>query len=274
MEKRGTAGAEVVPSRDGGGRCRKRASARRTVPRKKKKVRATAESGHVLDEFLTIAAHELKTPIVALQLQARLLLSTLSNGKGLDPGVRGTLQRIDQQSRRVMDLTTSLLEVARLANGLVHLHTESLDFAALVRSVVKAMALEAAACGCETRVEAAGPVLVTGDRGALELLVRNLLANAYRYAAGSAVTLALRRQGVWGRLEVRDGGIGIARGDHARIFERFVRVARDGEPGGLGIGLYLVRRVAELHGGSVSVNSRPGKGATFSLDLPSARAPG
>lgn len=248
---------------------RRKSRPRTPVKPAKKKARASGNGNRALDEFLTIAAHELKTPIVALQLQARLLLSSST---GVDAGVRGTLQRIDQQSRRVMDLTTSLLEVARLANGLVRLRHEPLDFAALVRSVADAMAPEAAVSGCDMRVETAGPVMVTGDRGALELLVRNLLSNAFRYAAGSGVALIVWRNGSRGRLEVRDGGIGIARADQARIFQRFVRVARDGEPGGLGLGLYLVRRVAELHGGSVGVSSRPGKGATFSLELPSAAA--
>lgn len=223
-----------------------------------------------LDEFLTIAAHELKTPVVALQLQARLLLSTLSNRNGEDAGVRGTLQRIDQQSRRVMELTTSLLEVARLANGLARLHAVPLDLAALVRAVADSMSPDAVASGCETRVDAAGPALVIGDRGALELLVRNLLTNAFRHAPGAAVTVVVRRRGSRCRVCVRDGGKGIARADRERIFQRFVRVESDREPGGLGLGLYLVRRVAELHEGSVSVTSRRGRGSTFTLDLPAA----
>lgn len=214
-----------------------------------------------------IAAHEIKTPIVALQLQVRLLLAAFSGGRRAD--VRGTLQRIDHQSRRVLELTTSLMSVARLANGLVHLDAEPLDFAELVRSVVKGMAPESNLSGCVTRVKAPSPVRVVGDRAALELLVRNLLANAYRYAAGSRVTLTVTRRASRCHLEVRDQGIGIARSDQARIFERYVRVATPEGPGGLGLGLYLVRRLTELHGGTVRVNSRPGKGATFALSLPS-----
>ncbi|MFY0528707.1 sensor histidine kinase [Archangium gephyra] len=102
----------------------------------------------------------------------------------------------------------------------------------------------------------------------LEQALTNLLQNAARYAPGAPVHVRVQSEGPWARIVVRDGGPGIAEKDHARIFERFAQAGSEQFAGGFGLGLWIVKQVIEAHNGSVTLASRPGAGATFTLMLP------
>jgi signal transduction histidine kinase len=113
-------------------------------------------------------------------------------------------------------------------------------------------------------------IYIRADSLRIEQAIENILLNAAKYGAGREVEVSLAREDGWAQLSVRDSGIGIAAADQERIFARFERAASSAHFGGLGLGLYLVRQVMDAHGGTVSVDSVPGKGATFHLRLPLA----
>jgi signal transduction histidine kinase len=124
--------------------------------------------------------------------------------------------------------------------------------------------------GAVAEILAAGDFFVKCDRYRIEQVVTNLLTNAIKYGNGSAVRISVREEGGRVRLTVRDNGIGIAAENHQRIFERFERAVSASEISGLGLGLYIVKKIVEAHGGDVGVESASGQGAAFTVTLPSA----
>lgn len=225
------------------------------------------------DEFLSVASHELNTPLTPLQLQLDTLLRGARRKElSLDP-VR-TLERLELAARQVDRLTTrvaSLLDVSRITSNTLRLDLEDVDLAEVTREVVARFADDLAVAHCELTVDI--PLAATGrwDRLRLDQVATNLLSNALKYGAGAPVSVTVT-PGPLARLVVRDHGMGIAPEDQARIFERFERAVPARHYGGLGLGLWITRRITEALGGTVSVESRPGEGSTFTVQLP-AEAP-
>jgi len=162
----------------------------------------------------------------------------------------------------------NLLDLSRIAAGRLTLVTEEFDFAEMVRDVVRRMAPEAQSQGCALEVRAGGPIRGRWDQLRVEQVVSNLLANAVKYGAGHPVEIEVEPLAGKVRLAVRDHGIGMSPQDAARVFERFERAVSVRNYGGLGLGLYITRQIVEAHRGSISVESRPGNGATFTVLLP------
>ena len=225
----------------------------------------------VRDEFLAIAGHELKTPLAALQLQLQGLLRLAQRGD-----VAGTVDRLRDRldktlglGRRLDDLIKELLDVSRITAGRLTLEREPCDLVVLVRRVLDRFADQLASAGATATLRGDDRVVGTWDRARLDLVVTNLLANAIKYAPGKPIDLAVEQPTPErARLVVRDYGIGIAPEDQARIFGPFERAVSDRHYGGFGLGLWIVRQVVEAHGGSVHLESSPGQGATFLVELP------
>lgn len=215
------------------------------------------------DEFLQIAAHDLRSPVAAVRLQVQ---SAARAPTPKDAVAR--LARADRAVARLSRLLDALLDVSRIGAGRLALDREPGDLAAITREAVARAAEEAAEAGCAVTVDAPAPVPGRWDRGRVEQVVANLLENALKYGRGRPVVVTVRLAGDRARLAVADRGIGIADGDRARIFERFERAAPGRKYGGLGLGLWIVRRIVEAHGGAVAVESAPGEGATFTVELP------
>jgi signal transduction histidine kinase len=221
------------------------------------------------DEFLSVASHELKTPITSLQLYVQGLLRAQAAG-ALAPGqLEARLQRIGAQGERLNALVDNLLDVSRADARVPSLQRERFDLAALVADTAERFAEEFARARCGVTLHAAEPVEGRWDRMRLEQVVTNLLQNAVRYAPGAAVDIRVSGAGDRAQVVVRDGGPGIPEREHARIFERFTQAEGPRAfAGGFGLGLWLVRQVAEAHGGTVALESRPGDGAAFTVSLP------
>jgi signal transduction histidine kinase len=221
----------------------------------------------VREEFLSVAAHELHTPITSLHL----MMQALSRG-GVPvtaDNVRQTFGVADRQVRRLIRLIDELLDVSRIEAQRFHLECEPVDLASLTRDVCERMADDAMRTGSTVQVDA--PVAVVGhwDRTRLEQVVSNLLSNAIKFGAGKPIEIAVRLD-VHGdaRLSVVDHGIGVPPGREARIFERFERGVSSRQYGGLGLGLYIVRSIVERLGGYVRCEATTGGGATFLVELP------
>ncbi|WP_437893687.1 AAA family ATPase [Sorangium sp. So ce124] len=223
------------------------------------------------DEFLLVASHELKTPLTSLKMQAHLLarlLPRLQRGEVAPERIDAALQLLDRQIARLAHLVNELLDVTRLNAGQLTLARAPVDLAALAREVVERMHQQLADARCRTRLELDEPVIGHWDPSRMEQVLINLLSNAIKYGAGGLIHVIVRREGARAVLVVRDHGMGIAEADQARIFERFERAVSVRNFGGLGLGLYIVRWIVTSHGGTIRVESKPGAGATFIVELP------
>jgi PAS domain S-box-containing protein len=234
------------------------------------------EAIRLRDEFLSIASHELKTPLTTLQLQVNALQRAVNRPDGPDVArTRRRLAVVDNQLQRLTRLINDLLDVSRATSaGPLPLQPVELDLAALTREVAARVADDLAAAGCELVLALPPSLRGRWDRLRLERVLVNLLVNASKYGAGRPVELSLARDGDRVRLSVRDHGIGIALADQERIFERFARAVPSQNYGGLGLGLWIVRQFVDALEGRVWVVSAPGQGALFTVELPLEPRPG
>ncbi|EPX60986.1 hypothetical protein D187_001638 [Cystobacter fuscus DSM 2262] len=222
------------------------------------------------DDFLSIAAHELKTPLTSLQLHLQGLMSQLRPGARAMPPERlaTKLESANLQTQRMGKLVNELLDISRIAQGNLLGDLEPVDLVKVVHSVVERSRDGLARAECELRLHLAPEVMGHWDAMRLEQVVLNLLTNAMKYGAGRPIDITLEGDATHARLEVRDEGIGIAPEDTERIFERFERAVSVRHYGGFGIGLWIVREIIQALGGRVEVRSTPGQGATFTVLLP------
>ncbi|HEX7127361.1 MAG TPA: PAS domain-containing sensor histidine kinase [Thermodesulfobacteriota bacterium] len=251
---------------------RKQAEEHRIQLAIERKARSEAEAAvQMRDEFLSIASHELKTPLTPLLLQMQILLRGL-RAEGLasysPERLVSIIESAERQARRFAALVEQLLEVSRIAAGRLELEPEEVDLAEVARSVALRFDAEIARSGSPFTLALDGPVIGRWDRLRLEQVIVNLLSNAIKYGAGQPIELRVDRQDETARLVVRDRGIGIDPADQERIFRRFERAAPSRAYAGLGMGLYVVRQIVEAHGGSVRVASAPGAGTAFTVELP------
>ena len=221
-------------------------------------------------EFVAHASHELKSPVAGLQVLAEAVRDAVRD----DPDAAASFaDRIVHETDRLGGLIADLLDLSRLEEAEGAPQTP-VDLSAVVAAEV-ASARFAAERGGKTLDVAVEPgVWVRGEKAQLGNLVRNLLDNAVRYTPdGGTITARLGRAGDEAVLTVADDGIGIPLEEQSRVFERFYRVdrARSRDTGGTGLGLAIVKHVAELHGGSVAVESEPGRGSRFFARLPAMR---
>jgi signal transduction histidine kinase len=178
-----------------------------------------------------------------------------------------------RQTDRMLHMMSSLMDISQMTAGRLELRRQKLDLVELVRDAVNTLDEELRQSGVELRVHAQGPVEGAWDRLRLEQVIDNLLSNAVKYGQGRPVDLTVSVEGGVAKLVVRDQGVGIAPEDQGRLFERFERVRLNRDVVGHGVGLWIVRRVVEAHGGSVIVESRLGEGSTFIVQLPSRGQP-
>jgi hypothetical protein len=220
------------------------------------------------DAFLSVAAHELRTPITGLRAFATLLQSKLHEDETIDlPAVRRGLAAIDRQSTKLTSLVTQLLDVAQLEGGQLRLTRAPADVAALVLDVVEHQRVIVPRH--DLVVAASEPILAQVDALRLEQVLANLVGNAAKFSPpGTPIEVEVVREGEWVRIAVRDHGPGVAPEIVARIFERYTRYEGHHNPSGLGLGLFITREIAWLHGGTVAVEDAEGGGARFIVRLP------
>ena len=227
----------------------------------------------IKDEFLSIASHELRTPLTPLILQLQTLESALREVGLQDERISRKIGIMNRQARRLTRLVEALLDVSRISRGVLKLALERFDLAELVNDSVALVQPEAERSGSIIGTSVTGPVEGVWDPVRIEQLLLNLLSNSLRYGAGRPIDVRLDATPVDVRLSIVDRGIGIAPQDLERIFHRFER-ASSTNYGGLGVGLYVARAVAEAHGGSIEVSSTLGEGTRFTVSLPrEVRAP-
>ncbi|WP_437939572.1 AAA family ATPase [Sorangium sp. So ce341] len=221
---------------------------------------------HVRDDFLSVASHELRTPVTSLRLGIQALLRR--NGHAPDDRLGRALHRMDRQVQRLTQLIDDLLDVSQLHTGRLELHVEPVDLAEVVDEVVERLGERVAQSGSPVSVRAEPSIVGSWDRSRLEQVVSNLLDNALKFGAGKPIEVTVARKGGAAELVVQDQGIGIPAGRLPYVFERFERAVSSRHFGGLGLGLHVVKTIVEALGGAVRVDSRQGEGARFTVELP------
>ncbi len=227
----------------------------------------------VRDEFLSIASHELKTPITPLKIQTQALMRMLRSDaiKNVNPDrLERILETSDRQLGRLSKLTDELLDVSRISAGKLVLDVAEFDLTELLTDVVERFSDALANAGCKVIFKPQGPSRVRGDRFRIEQVIVNLLTNAMKYGSGKPLEITLHQNGDSVSFSVSDHGIGIGPEDLERIFGRFERAVKGTNISGLGLGLYIVKQIVDAHGGKVQVQSALNEGSTFEVQLPAA----
>jgi signal transduction histidine kinase len=220
------------------------------------------------DEFLSVAAHELKTPLTSLRGFVQVLLRQSEKGSPADP-VRLTqaLRTIDEQTQKLSRLVAQLLDVSRIDAGRLVVDTKPLNLVTLVEDAVAAARTR---CGGHlVSLRAPTSLLAPVDPLRFEQVLTNLLENAIKFSpAGGRVDVAVRRDGGQALIAVTDHGVGVPPEHRDRIFDRFFQVPQGGSVAGMGLGLYISRQIVELHGGRLTAEFPPEGGTRLLVALP------
>ncbi|HYO59349.1 PAS domain S-box protein [Archangium sp.] len=223
------------------------------------------------EEFISLASHELKTPLTSMKLQTDMMKRGFAKD---DPKafsrerVLKLVEQTDRQLERLQHLVEDMLDISRMGAKGLTLRREQVNLSQLTHDTLGLLSSYVASSGCTLTEDIHPDVIGFWDKTRLEQVITNLLTNACRYAPGKPITVRVKSDGEWAMLAVEDRGMGIAPKDHDRIFERFEQVSSKSVGGGFGIGLYIVKEVVSGHGGTVRVHSAPGEGATFVVALP------
>jgi signal transduction histidine kinase len=223
-------------------------------------------------EFVAHASHELKSPVASMQTLAEALRHAIREDP---PAAQRFADRIEFESARLGRLIGDLLDLSRLEDP-EKVPREVIDLSAGTRRVLEDAESEAVSKEITLHAEVSDGVFIRGDESQMAVLVRNLVENAMRYTSeGGRVSVDVYQDGDFAVVRVSDNGIGIPLEAQGRVFERFYRVdrARSRDRGGTGLGLAIVKHVAELHGGTVQLESELGRGSIFTARVPAVTPP-
>jgi two-component system, OmpR family, sensor kinase len=221
------------------------------------------------DEFLAVAAHELRNPMTPIAAWVELLsnLSRREAGR-IPPEILRGLERLEYLVDAYIRRATTLLDVARISSQDLQLSFTHVDLSSQVRNSVAAITPAAHNARSCISLEIQENLVGDLDQTAVEQIIENLLSNAVRYGAGGPIEVTLVRSVNAARLSIRDHGIGISEYDQVRIFEKFQRAATSRSDGGFGVGLWITRQLVLAMRGEISVTSALGLGSTFTVVLP------
>jgi signal transduction histidine kinase len=219
-------------------------------------------------EFLSVAAHELKTPVTSLCGFAQVLLHVMKGETRIDaPQVRRALQHIEAQSMKLDSLIAQLLDLSRIEAGRLSLATEVVDLTAVVADVAAAARTRTSAHTLV--VDAPAPIPARLDPLRIEQVLVNLVNNAIKYSPdGGPIDIAATQHGEVAQVAVRDHGLGIPPEDRSHIFDRFYQAHARSHRSGMGLGLYISRQIIDLHGGSITADFPADGGTRFVVTLP------
>lgn len=228
----------------------------------------------IRDEFISIASHELKTPLTSLKLQAQLSLRKIDRGDQsvfTPEATKKLVESMVKQIDRLAHLVEDMLDTSRINIGKLVLQVTAFDLTKLVQETVERIAPQLEAAGCKTHVTLDAPVNGHWDRYRIEQILNNLISNAIRYSPGKPIHITVSNIDSNAVIVVRDEGQGIPLENQERIFQRFERAVSSSDISGLGLGLYICRTITEAHQGTIRVSSTVGEGTSFIVVLPKAR---
>jgi PAS domain S-box-containing protein len=229
--------------------------------------RETREALAARDEFLSVAAHELRGPLTSMRLAVD---SLEQNPNG--PSAPRMLSIIEHEDQRLADLSDELLDVVLIRGGQLRFLFAPVDLVEVTRAVVSRSSPELTRSGSSLSITAPPSVVGTWDRARVEQIVNNLLGNAIKFGLGKPITIKIDSDGVTATLTVTDHGLGISDEAQRRIFAPFERAVSARHYGGLGLGLFIVKTNASGLAGTIDLASKVGEGSTFTVRLPLARS--
>jgi PAS domain S-box-containing protein len=223
------------------------------------------------DTFLSICSHELKTPLTTLKLQTGIIRKFFEERDIqalLSPRVRDLVLENDKEINRINRLIEDMLDVSRIRTGKLSIRPEKVDLPRLIREVVDHFKIDPNFR--QTEISTKVPDELTGiwDRHRIEQILTNLISNALKYGQGKPIEISASVHNGNLQLIVEDQGPGIARQDQERIFQRFERAEASDKISGLGLGLYIVKEIVTMHGGTIHIESELNQGSRFVVDLP------
>lgn len=223
------------------------------------------------DDFMSIVAHEVRTPLNGLILETQLRKMHLARDNAaaftLDK-MQAMVDRDERQIKSLIRLIEDMLDVSRIRTGKLSIRPTRFDLSALVRGLLQNFAPQIDAAESSVSLDAEQPVEGHWDEFRIEQVISNLLTNALRYGAKSPISVKVYSVDGQARVEVRDQGIGIGEENQKRIFQQFERVTAKHAVAGLGLGLFISEQIVTAHGGTITVESRIGEGALFRVCLP------
>ena len=223
------------------------------------------------DDFMSIVAHEVRTPLNGLILETQLRKMHLARDNAaafaLDK-MHAMVDRDERQIKSLIRLIEDMLDVSRIRTGKLSIRPSRFDLSTLVRGLLQNFAPQIDAAESSVTLDADHPVIGNWDEFRIEQVISNLITNALRYGAKSPISVKVYSEGAEARVEVRDLGIGISEENQKRIFLQFERVTAKHAVAGLGLGLFISEQIVTAHGGSITVESRIGEGALFRVCLP------
>jgi signal transduction histidine kinase len=229
------------------------------------------EAIHLRDEFLSIASHELKTPLTSLQLHIHLIermIKSELNSTSCPEKLKATLKKANSQVGRITNLVNDLLDVTKITAGKSTFNYERVNLSILTKELVERFTEALSAANCSIEISIDETINGYWDPMKVEQIIVNLLTNAIKYAPGKPIKIMAHRDGQNMTLVVQDSGPGIDKESLEKIFNRFERVASARNVGGLGLGLFIIKQITEAHHGRIHVESKVGHGSQFILDLP------
>jgi signal transduction histidine kinase len=223
------------------------------------------------DDFMSIVAHEVRTPLNGLILETQLRKMHLARDNAaaftLDK-MHAMVDRDERQIKSLIRLIEDMLDVSRIRTGKLSIRPTLFDLSTLVRGLLQNFAQQIEAAEASVSLEAEQAVIGNWDEFRIEQVISNLLTNALRYGAKSPISVKVYSESGQARVEVRDCGIGISEENQQRIFQQFERVTAKHAVAGLGLGLFISEQIVTAHGGIITVESRIGEGALFRVCLP------
>jgi signal transduction histidine kinase len=230
---------------------------------------AQVEATKIRDEFISIASHELKTPLTSLKLQTQMTKKVISRSESLPPErMQKQLDYTINQIDRLNKLVDDMLDVSRINTGKLKLQKSNLNLSMLVEDLIERFMPQFEAVNCQIESFLTPGVMGHWDSYKLEQVLNNLFSNAIRYSPGKTIHVGLIKLNDRAVLNVKDEGMGIDLNNLERIFERFERATSTSSGLGLGLGLYITRQILELHNATIRVESEIGQGSNFIIELP------
>ncbi len=227
------------------------------------------EAVNIRDTFMSVASHELKTPLTTLNLQFQMLDRLMKKKEVLTrEELTKPFGRIQDQVRRLVMLVDDLLDVSRISSGKMDYHSEEFDLMPFLEEVIHQFDDETQKKGCPISLNGPASLIGSWDKHRLEQVLVNLITNGIKYGNGRPIEINVMAQFSSVVIEVKDQGLGIADEDLPKVFQKFERLGDRKKASGLGLGLWIVRKIVEGLEGSIDVKSKLGAGSTFRLELP------
>jgi signal transduction histidine kinase len=223
------------------------------------------------DEFLSVASHELKTPLTSILLNIQAVIKKIQKTESDSPEIREIVKMLElssRQSHRMARLINDLLNVSVASTGRLQIEKEETELIGLVKEVILSFKARLKDSNIQVVVDMDEKIVGMWDKVRIEQVIANLLSNAIKYGKGKPILITVKKLGKNAHIRIKDNGIGIKKVDQEMIFEQFKRAVNSKEYSGLGVGLYICLQIVEAHKGKLSVESKAGDGASFIVDLP------